>query len=530
MHEINTSPYLYKSLIQMQSQYPQHTEEYRVVRSLAADMERGGIQSPDAGVKARALLALADQHGAAFVAEAMRPGNRGAEHLARMLAARANHAAMLNEKSYAHLQFATTSAAAGTPEAAEALAVRVATAVAPHAAHAVASLTSQSSLTAHEARRLMYDRDHQARRVRDAALACFPLPRVLERAAELLSRLFGVRVVSRCANPDEAWVPGMRAFDVFDATEQEDGKHHSLLATILLDLATRPDKPPQDAHFTLRCAHRRDEGGARVPALVALVCTMAADDRHLSPRDVTLLLHELGHAMHSALSNTRFQHSSGTRTAMDVAEIPSHFLERFASNASVMRFLSADTLGESSAAELVAPSPHSAAFELASSAFWALADLRLHGVNKPVDDVDRVLQEVQEELHDVAYAHLPARPIWISPGERPALRFVHLYGYGAGYYSYLYARAVASSVYMHSVTENMEIEAVLRGGGGHNDNAPLASFADAALKVGGSLKGADYVVGLADLAGGLDRLGEYDPNGDTTGFVPHVESLFCDIV
>ena len=279
------------------------------------------------------------------------------------------------------------------------------------------------------------------------------LESVIEVLGELCARLFGISMVEGEASAAELWAPEVRKFEF-----REGGR---LLGTAYLDLFAREGKYPHAAHFTVRCGRKRDildaQSDAYQTPIVALVFNFARpsgaaalfgrSDAALHHSEVETLFHEFGHMMHSLLSETQFQHLSGTRVPVDFVETPSHLFEYFAWDHRVLQNTAKTPSGASVAAdELEALRRARRAFSALDTqrqVLYGLLDQRVFGAKAGESaasgrglDAAGLAMEIQRDLG------LPAVPrdAWFA-------RFGHFVGYGAGYYGYLFTKLFAANIW-----------------------------------------------------------------------------------
>ena len=143
----------------------------------------------------------------------------------------------------------------------------------------------------------------------------------------ICSSLFDIALVERPMGEEDLWDGGAKAAGGSTTTIRKLSLVHPTdgeIGTLYLDLIARPNKFSQAAHFTVRCGRRLLEDAYQTP-IVALVCNFApssADGKVLlSMNELETLFHEFGHALHSVLSRTEYQHFSGTRTNIDFVEV-----------------------------------------------------------------------------------------------------------------------------------------------------------------------------------------------------------------
>jgi mitochondrial intermediate peptidase len=188
----------------------------------------------------------------------------------------------------------------------------------------------------------------------------FPLHVAVDALRDITHSLFGLNLIQKPlnVNSSEGWLNGngnsnSNSNIIKLCVESSDGVPSG---TVYLDLHSRPDKFTGSAHFTVQCGcshtehiheheQNQDQGQGQGQGqeqqlpVVALVFnfpntnTGGGSESHLlSLNELTTLFHEWGHALHTLLSRTTYQHLSGTRGTLDFVEVPSHLFEYFAND------------------------------------------------------------------------------------------------------------------------------------------------------------------------------------------------------
>ncbi|NYZ61203.1 M3 family metallopeptidase [Luteimonas deserti] len=392
--------------------------------------------------------------------------------VARILALRAEQAALLGYGSYAELSLATKMATSANE-------VRgflrdLAARARPQAERDRAELEAFARDTlgldalqpwdvAFAADRLRKARfDYSAQEVKPY----FTEDRVLAGLFAVIGDLYGLRVEADTA---PLWHADARFYRLLDG----DG---ALVGQFYLDLYARPGK--RGGAWMDDCRNRRTRAEAVQTPVVYLVCNFGRgqDGRPatFSHDEVTTLFHEMGHGLHQLLTQVGELPLAGINgVEWDAVELPSQFMENFCWEWDRVQAMTAhvdtgEPLPRALFDRMLAARNFHSGLQTLRQIEFALFDIQLHaGFDAARDDVLALLEQVRDE---VAVNRTPA---W----HRFPYQFSHIFagGYAAGYYSYKWAEVLSADAY-----------AAFEEAGPDGTAATGARFRDEILARGGS--------------------------------------------
>ena len=289
-----------------------------------------------------------------------------------------------------------------------------------------------------------------------AALAPYlSLSNCLNAMQFLVQKLFGIQMKEEALDDFERW-DGVESSNPRSVTTPKEEQIHKFvfveeatgrgLGTMYLDLHPRQGKYTHAAHFTVRggCVVDGPQSDYQLP-IVALVCNMNTGTASFSShQEVETLYHEFGHALHSLLSRTSFQHVSGTRAAMDFVETPSHWMELFAWDEEFLPYLAIHSqTKEPIPAEYIQYLCRSRdqfrCVELQNQIVLAMFDQEIFNTPPPPHQSQKTM-DTWASMHRQNAVPYAEGTHWYS-------NVGHLVTYGAGYYGYLYSQVFANDIW-----------------------------------------------------------------------------------
>jgi thimet oligopeptidase len=285
---------------------------------------------------------------------------------------------------------------------------------------------------ANELRKEKYNVDAEQLRV------YFPYQRVLDGMFAIYQRIFGLKFER--VNPPYKWIGDLQMYAVSDAQTGEP------LGLFYLDMFPRTGKYNHFAEFGIQEGKLLPDGMYQRP-VCALVCNFPPPQPDkpslLSHDEVVTIFHEFGHAMHTILTRAKYSRFSGTSVPQDFVEAPSQMLENWPWDKRVLDSFAADYRDPSKKIPPAILDQLKASRLATEGTFYrrqlsfGLMDLALH-TQIHASNADETLPLANKVLSEVS---LPVPPNSAFPAY-----FGHITGYGAGYYGYAWADAIAADM------------------------------------------------------------------------------------
>ena len=267
----------------------------------------------------------------------------------------------------------------------------------------------------------------------------FELSKVIEGVFGLANRLYGISFKEN--NEIPVYHQDVKAYDVFDA----DG---SYLAVFYADFHPRKGKQG-GAWMTEFQGQRITRKGENIRPHVSVVMNFTKPTPQkpalLTLGEVETFLHEFGHSLHGMFANTRFGSLSGTNVWWDFVELPSQFMENYATEKEFLRtfayhFESGEPIPDELIDRIIKSKNYLSAYGCLRQVSLGLLDMAYY-TQKDEFKEDIITFEKDAWKDAIITKQLPNTCM--------TTQFSHIIsgGYAAGYYSYKWAEVLDADAF-----------------------------------------------------------------------------------
>ena len=266
----------------------------------------------------------------------------------------------------------------------------------------------------------------------------FPYQHVLDGMFKIYQHIFGLKFAR--VEPPYKWIGDLQLYTVSDARTGEP------MGLFYLDMFPRDGKYNHFAEFGIIEGKLRPDGKYHRP-VCSLVCNFPPPQPDkptlLSHDEVETIFHEFGHAMHTILTRAKYSRFAGTSVPQDFVEAPSQMLENWPWDKKVLDSFAADyrnpkqKIPAAILAQLKTARFSTYATYYRRQLSFGLMDLALH-TQIHATNATEMLPLANRVLSDVSFP--------VPPDTAFVAYFGHIIGYGAGYYGYAWADAIAADM------------------------------------------------------------------------------------
>lgn len=308
------------------------------------------------------------------------------------------------------------------------------------------------SYYAHKLKERRFDYDNEQLR------PYFELSNVIKGVFGLAMRLYGITFQENKEIP--VYHPDVKAYEVFD-------KDGSYLAVLFTDFHPRAGKQG-GAWMTYYKGQWKDaETGENSRPHVSLVMNFSKPTKEkpalLTFGEVETFLHEFGHSLHEIFANSTYQSLSGTNVYWDFVEMPSQFMENYATQKAFLHtfahhYQTGELIPEDLVQKVIDSQNFNVAYACLRQVSFGLLDMAWYTRTAPFEgEIIPYERETWKRAQVLPQAE----------GTCMSVQFSHIFagGYAAGYYSYKWAEVLdadAFALFKEKGIFNQEVAASLR--------------------------------------------------------------------